>query len=122
MQTIRVAEHFDRTEKVKRPDWWYSNDKDTARALCDRTRMSIGTCSLVSGVPAHGHEANHEPCLATTRRLPDRDLSSAFDREGHHQWRYCATVSHTILTEAISTEKRASSERSISGEKPTCQA
>ncbi len=37
-------------------------------------------------------------------------------------WRYCATESHTILTDPISTEKRASSERSISGEKPTCQA
>jgi hypothetical protein len=29
--------------------------------------MSIGTCSLVSGLPAHGHKENHKP------RWPQRD-------------------------------------------------
>jgi hypothetical protein len=58
MHTIRVGEDFDWTEHVKRPDWWHSNDKDTTRAPRDRTRMSIGTCSVVSGLPAHGHRKN----------------------------------------------------------------
>ena len=58
MQTIRVAEHLDRTEKVERPDWWHSNDKNTTRAPRDGTRMSIGTCSAMSGLPGHGYRKN----------------------------------------------------------------
>jgi hypothetical protein len=73
MQKIRVAEHLGRTKHVKCPDWWHSNDKDTARAPRDGTRMSTGTCSFVFGLLAHGHTENHKPGSATTQRLPDRN-------------------------------------------------
>jgi len=42
--------------------------------------------------------------LATTRRLPDRGLSPAFDGEGRHQQRHCSTESHNIIGDAISND------------------
>ena len=58
MQTIRIAEHFDRTEQIKCPDRRHSNDEDTTRTPCDKPRTSIGVCSVVSGLPAHGYRKN----------------------------------------------------------------
>src|SRR5207248_16072 len=95
MQTIRVAEHLDRTEKVERPDWWHSNDKNTTRAPRDGTRMIhryvfryvwlAGAWLQEEWTKVRETTIHHKPCLAASQRLPDPDPTVRIRQNRHHQ-------------------------------------